>query len=340
MYFRADSLDDLLAKAYRQLLTRGTRIEPTKGPAREIYGALLKLSAPRLRLSRTESRGILFSCLGELLWILAGSNALDFIEHYIPDYRKSSDDMQTIFGAYGPRMFGKRPHDQLARVISSLKIKPDSRQAVVQLFDRRDTLEPHSDIPCTCTLQFVIRGRRLHMLTSMRSNDAWLGLPHDVFAFTMIQELVARSLGVELGEYKHCVGSLHLYERDEKKATRYLDEGWQLGRPMPPMPQGDPGPSVRKLLDFEAAERNGDAGAVDPRESMESYWADLATLLSIYKVGKTKTTGYQNEIKRLKRRLSDDVYAMYINKRYGVVPQVKGQVTIFDSSTSAEKAGT
>jgi thymidylate synthase len=336
VYVRADSLDDLLAKIYRQLLSRGTRIEPTKGPAREIYGALLKLSAPRLRLSRTESRGILFSALGELLWILAGSNELDFIEHYIAEYKKLSDDGLTIFGAYGPRMFGKRPNDQLARVISSLKGKSDSRQAVVQLFDRRDTLEYHSDIPCTCTMQFVVRDRRLHMLTSMRSNDAWLGLPHDVFAFTMIQELVARSLGVELGEYRHSVGSLHLYERDDKKATRYLDEGWQPRRPMPPMPQGDPWPFIGRLLEFEEAVRNGDASAVDPRESMEPYWADLATLLAIYKAG--KTTGNQNEIRRLKRRLTDEVYAMYINKRYGMVPSVKDQVTIFDGGTDESKA--
>ncbi|MDI1260833.1 thymidylate synthase [Aquabacterium sp.] len=336
MYVRANSLDDLLAKVYQRLLTRGTRIEPTKGPAREIYGVLLKLSAPRLRLSRTESRGILFSGLGELLWILAGSNALDFIEHYISDYTKSSDDGLTIHGAYGPRIFGKRPNNQLARVISSLKTKPDSRQAVVQLFDRRDTLEYHRDIPCTCTMQFVIRDRRLHMLTSMRSNDAWLGLPHDVFAFTMIQELVARSLGVELGEYTHSVGSLHLYERDDKKAIRYLDEGWQPRRPMPPMPKGDPWTSVQTLLDFEVAVRSGDVSAIDPRESMAPYWADLATLLAIHKAG--KTTGNQNEIKRLKRRLHDDVYAMYINKRYGVIPSVKDQVTIFDGSNETSKA--
>ncbi len=336
MYVRADSLDDLLAKVYRQILARGTRIEPTKGPAREIYGALLKLSAPRLRLSRTESRGRLFSCLGELLWILAGSNELDFIEHYISEYKKSSDDGLTIYGAYGPRMFGERPNDQLARVISSLKSKPDSRQAVVQLFDRHDTLDYHRDIPCTCTMQFVIRDRRLHMLASMRSNDAWLGLPHDVFAFTMIQELVARSLGVELGEYRHSVGSLHLYDRDDKKAIRYLDEGWQPRRPMPPMPQGDPWPSVERLLDFEEAVRKGDTSVVDPRESMEPYWANLATLLAIHNAG--KTTGNQTEIKRLKRRLTDEVYAMYINKRYGMVASVKDQATIFDGSIDTSKA--
>ena len=332
VYVRADSLDDLLAKVYRQLLARGTRIVPTKGPAREIYGVLLKLSAPRLRLSRTESRGILFSCLGELLWILAGSNALDFIEHYIAEYRKFSDDGLTVFGAYGPRMFGRRPHDQLARVISSLKGKPDSRQAVVQLFDRSDTLKPHSDIPCTCTLQFVIRDNRLHLLASMRSNDAWLGLPHDVFAFTMIQELVARSLGVELGEYKHSVGSLHLYDRDDKKAIRYLEEGWQPRRPMRPMPQGDPWASVRTILNFEETLRNGDGCTLDPRDFMDSYWADLATLLIVHKAG--KTPGNQNEIRRLKRRLHDDVYAMYINKRYGVVSSTKDQLTIFDSGSA------
>lgn len=336
MYVRADSLDDLLAKVYRQILARGTRIEPTKGSAREIYGVLLKLSAPRLRLSRTESRGMLFSCLGELLWILAGSNALDFIEYYISEYKKSSDDSRTVHGAYGPRLFGKRPNDQLTRVISSLKSKPDSRQAVVQLFDRRDTLEYHSDIPCTCTMQFVIRDRRLHMLTSMRSNDAWLGLPHDVFAFTMIQELVARSLGVELGEYRHAVGSLHLYERNYQQAIHYLEEGWQPRRPMPSMPQGDPWPSVKKLLDFEEQVRKGEASSLDPRGLMAPYWSDLATLLSVYKAG--KTTGNRNEIRRLKRRLTDEVYAMYINKRFGMLPSVKDQVTIFDDSNEGMRS--
>lgn len=333
MYIRADSLDDLLAKVYRPLLTRGNRIDPTKGPAQEIFGVLLKLSAPRLRLSRTESRGMLFSCLGELLWILAGSNALDFIQYYIRGYAQSSDDEKTIHGAYGPRIRGQHPNNQLERVISSLKDKPDSRQAVVQLFDHHDTLEYHSDIPCTCTLQFVIRDRRLHMLTSMRSNDAWLGLPHDVFTFTMIQELVARSLGVELGEYRHAIGSLHLYERDNKKAIRYLDEGWQPRRPMPPMPQGDPWSAVQTLLNFEETVRSGATSGIDPHSFMESYWADLATLLSIY-----KATGNQNEIKRLKRRLTNDVYAIYINKRSGVVSSVKDQVTIFDGGDNSSKA--
>ena len=335
MYLAADSLDDLLFKVYRKILARGTSIKPSKGTAREISGVLLKLSAPRVRLSRSESRGLLFSCLGELLWILAGSNRLNFIQHYIRGYDKFSDDNKTIYGAYGPRLFGQAPNDQIPRVIKLLKDKRDSRQAVLQLFDRTDTLEPHLDIPCTCTLQFLVRNGRLHMLTSMRSNDAWLGLPHDVFTFTMLQELVARSLGVELGEYKHTVGSLHLYDEDHHNALRFLDEGWQLRHPMPPMPHGDPWAAVKTLVSFEKLVRSSHHGAIpNPSETMDPYWKDLAILLMIHKAGLVQNN--QPEIRRLKRRLHADVYSTYIKKRYKLTSE-KDQLSFFDQQATRTK---
>ncbi|MFD1893311.1 thymidylate synthase [Ottowia beijingensis] len=332
MYIAADSLDDLLLKVYKQILERGITIKPSKGDAREISGILLKLSAPRARLSRSESRGLLFSCLGELLWILAGSDRLDFIQHYIPGYDEFSDDQKTIYGAYGPRLFGKVPNDQVPRVIQLLKDKRDSRQAVLQLFDRTDTLTFHKDVPCTCTLQFMVRDSRLHMLTSMRSNDAWLGLPHDVFTFTMIQELVARSVGIELGEYKHAVGSLHLYNKHQDKALRFVSEGWQTRRPMPPMPKGDPWASVKSLVAFEKKVRTGH-GAM-PTPPIDPYWEDLATLLSIHKASRVPNN--QPEIRRLKRRIHDDVYSTYI-KRHGKLLSEKDQLSIFNGSTAPIK---
>lgn len=334
MYFVADSLDDLLIKVYKYILARGTATKPSKGDAREISGILLKLSAPRARLSRSESRGLIFSCLGELLWILAGSNRLNFIQHYIPSYDEFSDDQKTIFGAYGPRLFGAPPNDQVVRVIQLLTKKRDSRQAVLQLFDRTDTLVPHKDIPCTCTLQFLVRGGRLHLLTSMRSNDAWLGLPHDVFTFTMLQELVARSLSMELGEYKHVVGSLHLYDVDHAKAMRFLDEGYHFSRPMPPMPKGNPWEAVKSLVAFERTVRCSRGALPNPPGTMDPYWADLATLLMIHKAGRIQNN--QAEISRLKRRISDDVYSTYIKRRYKLPPD-RDQLSIFDKQTKPTK---
>jgi len=331
----ADSLDALLYKTYSQIRKRGVAIVPTKGQAREIRGASLRLTAPRARLSRTEARATLFSCLGELLWYLSASNELKFIEHYIGGYGKFSDDRKTIFGAYGPRIFGEGDRAQIRHVIELLRSRPDSRQAVVQIFDRGDLLEPHKDVPCTCTLQFMLRENRLQLLTTMRSNDAWLGLPHDIFCFTMIQELVARSLGVELGDYMHFAGSLHLYASDIEKAARFQNEGMQRRVPMPPMPRGDPWPAVRVLLAFERKARRSAINLIDPRESMDPYWADLATLLAIHAIGKAKMAG--DVIQRLKRRLYSDVYATYINRRFGWSNSERKQLTLIDSQGFIQK---
>jgi thymidylate synthase len=97
----------------------------------------------------------------------------------------------------------------------------------------------------------------------------------------MLQEVVARTLGVELGSYQQFVGSLHLYDRDGVKARQYIDEGFQSTLPMPAMPSGDPWPSIKALLDVEARIRSGekiDASACGVSE----YWADLIRLLQIF----------------------------------------------------------
>lgn len=150
------------------------------------------------------------------------------------------------------------------------------------------------------------------MFTSMRSNDAFLGLPHDVFAFTMLQEIIARTLGFELGEYKHAVGSLHLYESDRRRAQRLVNEGWQTTTlPMPAMPLGDPWSSIRKVLKAESAIRRHaeiDIGKL----GFDDYWGDIVRLLEIYGNYKDKKS---QEIARLKGEMSNPVYNTYIDKK-------------------------
>jgi thymidylate synthase len=99
LYIRVDTVDDAMRRAYRHLLISGQAINPSRGPAAEITAAVLRLTNPRARLSRTESRGRLFSALGEFLWYLAKTDELAFIRYYMPDYQNSSDDGKTIFWA-------------------------------------------------------------------------------------------------------------------------------------------------------------------------------------------------------------------------------------------------
>jgi thymidylate synthase len=117
MYVVADTLDDLLIKVYQRLVRKNTVISPSKGQTVEEFGNLLTLRNPLARLSRTETKGTVFSCLGEFLWYMSGSNSLEFIKYYIKDYGKYSDDGLTLFGAYGPRLFSKGGVDQVAYVL-------------------------------------------------------------------------------------------------------------------------------------------------------------------------------------------------------------------------------
>lgn len=300
MYITARTLDDLLHDVLSKLAKSKNTINPTRGKATEIPTVLLQIRNPRARHSLSETKGRLSSCLGELLWYLAGSKDLKFIAYYLSHYRDESDDGRTVYGAYGPRLFSMRGINQIENVLKLLRKNPYTRRAVIQLFDATDISSNHKEIPCTCTLQFLIRRRRLYMFTNMRSNDAFWGLPHDAFAFTMLQEIMARTLGIELGTYDHAVGSLHLYERHRKNAEQYLKEGWQSTAPMPPMPVGNPWRSIRKVLNAERLIRGNRKVSID-RLRLDPYWADLVRLLQIYW---HFSRGEEAPIGELKRKMS------------------------------------
>ena len=117
------------------------------------------------------------------------------------------------------------------------------------------------------------------MVAMMRSNDAFMGFTHDVFCFTMLQEIIARSLGVALGDYHHFATSLHLYERDTVKAANYLEEGFQSPKfAMPKMPSGC---QLSNLADFLAIEQSIRTGEITTASeiSLPVYWRDLALVL-------------------------------------------------------------
>src|SRR6266481_3237845 len=136
MRFEVETLDDALLKLYPELLSRQRNVTASRGDNTEILGVLIEIERPRARLSRSETRGKLFSSLGELLWYLTGDNRLDFIEPYIPRYRKESDDGGvSVYGGYGPRLFNQRGYDQIRNVIALLGERSASRRAVIQIFN-------------------------------------------------------------------------------------------------------------------------------------------------------------------------------------------------------------
>ena len=143
MRIATETLDDALLELYAGLLAKKTNVVATRGSNTEQRGVLVEIARPRARLSRSETRGMLFSALGEFLWYLTGDNRLDFIEPYIPRYRKESEDGGvTVYGGYGRRMFQQRGQDQLRNVLVLLLKYPFSRKAVRRRLPRGRRAEP------------------------------------------------------------------------------------------------------------------------------------------------------------------------------------------------------
>jgi thymidylate synthase len=147
MRFEVETLDDALLKLYCELLSREQNVTASRGETTEILGVLIEIERARARLSRSETRGKLFSSLGEVLWYLTGDNQLDFIEPYIPQYREESEDGVTVHGGYGRRIFQQRGFNQLQNVVALLRERPTSRRAVIQIFNAEDLANKHRDFP-------------------------------------------------------------------------------------------------------------------------------------------------------------------------------------------------
>jgi thymidylate synthase len=126
----------------------------------------------------------------EAYWILSGDNSVKGIAPYNANIAQFSDDGETFFGAYGPKILA-----QLDYVVAKLLEDPTSRQAGLTLW--RENPPTTKDVPCTVAMFFAIRGSRLNLHVFMRSNDVWLGMPYDVFNFSMLAHLVAARINRE-----------------------------------------------------------------------------------------------------------------------------------------------
>ncbi|MBA2678456.1 MAG: thymidylate synthase [Ktedonobacteraceae bacterium] len=283
MHIQADTMDEVQRLALHHIFERGRRVQPRGIWVSEITSASFQLLQPRARLIYSPSRvhNITFA-IGELLWYLRGSDQADIVSFYNPRYTTFSDDGRTLHGAYGRRIFSSALTGivQWDAVLHLLRTDRDTRQAVLHFHLPSDLVIVSRDIPCTCSMQFFIRENKLECLVMMRSNDIIWGTPYDVFSFTMMQEIMAKQLGIELGPYTHMVGSFHLYDRHIKLAQKILSESSYDTYPMPEMPP-NPWQSIRELLEIEESLRVLGVDASDGARTCltHPYWKDFAHLL-------------------------------------------------------------
>lgn len=275
------SLDEIQHWALDLLIREGDISAPRGSATRELLAIGFCLTDPRARKIGNSARGWSEAlAIGEFAWHVSGSTELAPIVYYAPRWREFSADGEHIRGScYGSRIFGKSGgrQSQWDRLKEILQSDSATRRGILTVMQSpEDTLSASSiDVPCVSSCQFLIRGEKLHAITNMRSNDVIWGLPYDVFLFTMLQEMLACELQVQLGSYIHIAGSLHLYERHLGLAKRIVEEGAKGIDPMAPMNSIN---ELEKFLQFERDLRTKGYSQI----LLSDYWLKLAVPLQYH----------------------------------------------------------
>ena len=158
----------------------------------------------------------------EAAWLLSGCDEVDRLARYMNGIRKFSDDGIHLAGAYGPKFVVQEDY-----VLDALTRDSDTRQAVMTIWERNPG--PSKDLPCTISVQFLIRGDLMHAVVCMRSSDVYLGVPYDMFSFAMmVHYMCARyrentGKRVQPGHVDIMMGSSHAYDRDSDKLQECMN---------------------------------------------------------------------------------------------------------------------
>lgn len=205
------------------IMVDGRTVNPRQRETKELSPSSFTFDMTRPVLNnRARKLGYKFM-LAEAAWIMSGMNTVRDIAPFSNRISEFSDDGFFFKGAYGPKVV-----DQLPYVVETLAKDTSSRQAVINIW--RENPRGSKDVPCTLSLQFLIRDQTLNCVATMRSSDAWLGLPYDSFNFTMISSgviLLYRSMTgkyLELGSLTINAGSGHIYADNYKGVTECLKD--------------------------------------------------------------------------------------------------------------------
>lgn len=168
----------------------------------------------------------------EGVWMLAGYDNVDFPASFASNIMNYSDDGQRLNGAYGHRWRNHFIKDQIYWIIEHLKKDPDSRRAVMSMWDPdTDPMACDSgskDVPCNTTIYFRKVAGLLCMTVCCRSNDIiWGCYGANVVHMSMLHEYIANSLGWPVGEYIQISNNWHIYPQH----YGFLDNPIQLEVP-------------------------------------------------------------------------------------------------------------
>jgi thymidylate synthase len=189
--------------------------------------------------------------VGELLWFLEGSTderrlaELTFGKHRADLVGKSTiwtanadaqgralhyinneftKELGPVYGAQWRNFNGFSVYqgkDQIADILFQLRTNPDSRRIILSAWNPNQ-LHQMALPPCHTFAQFRTYNGRLNCQMYQRSADVFLGVPFNIASYALLTHIIAKEVGLDVGDYVHTIGDAHIYSNHFEQVREQL----------------------------------------------------------------------------------------------------------------------
>ena len=189
------------------------------------------------------------SIIHELLWFLKGDTNVKYLQQngvrIWNEWADETGDLGPIYGAQWvrwPTRDGKTIN-QIQNAVNTIKNNPNSRRIIVNSWNVED-LPAMRLSPCHAMFQFYVANGKLSCQLYQRSADAFLGVPFNIASYAMLTQVMAQVCDLEVGEFIHSFGDLHIY-------SNHLEQvNLQLTRTPRALPQLKINPTIKDIFGF------------------------------------------------------------------------------------------
>lgn len=190
------------------------------------------------------------SIVHELLWFLRGETNVKSLQDVgVSIWNEWANDQGELGPVYGaqwrswPASNG-RTIDQISELISQIKQTPYSRRLIISAWNVGE-IDKMALPPCHTMFQFYVADGRLSCQLYQRSADVFLGVPFNIASYALLLQMVAHVTDLEVGEFVHTFGDVHLYKNHIEQAKL------QLQREPMPLPSMKIVRKVDSIFDFK-----------------------------------------------------------------------------------------
>ena len=156
-----------------------------------------------------------------------GETLEEFVEK-IKDDPVFADDHGDLGPVYGAQWRDFGGADQIKYVIEQLTENPHSRRILVNSWNPSE-LDEMALPPCHMMFQFYVQNGKLSLQLYQRSADVFLGVPFNISSYALLTHIIAREVGLEVGEFIHTFGDAHIYlDHIEQVKTQIQREPYPL----------------------------------------------------------------------------------------------------------------